>query len=122
MQLPVLCCLLNLVCGGQEEPTIKAIADKHGKTTGQVMLQWGIRRGISVIPRAGNPEHLKVNAYLCFYAVMHIASQCYSQGPLFLKPSSDNSQCAPVLRSELRASSLDNPKRSCGSCLALVCR
>ena len=54
--------MLNIVGWAQEVPEIKAIADKHNTTTGQVLLQWGIKRGVSVIPRAGNPVHLKVSS------------------------------------------------------------
>ena len=44
----------------QDDATIKAIADKHGKTTSQVILAWHISRGTSAIPRSGSLQHQKV--------------------------------------------------------------
>ena len=40
---------------------LKAIADKHGKSVGQVVLHWMIQRGIVVIPKSTHLERMKQN-------------------------------------------------------------
>jgi diketogulonate reductase-like aldo/keto reductase len=47
-----------------EEPAIKQIAEKHGKTIFQVLLSWGVSRGISVIPKSSNPQRVAENSEL----------------------------------------------------------
>ena len=42
-------------------PVLKAIADKHGKSVGQVVLHWMIQRGIVVIPKSTHLERMKQN-------------------------------------------------------------
>jgi alcohol dehydrogenase (NADP+) len=44
-----------------EDPTIKAIAGKHGVTPAQVLLSWVIAQGASVIPKSVNPRRLEQN-------------------------------------------------------------
>lgn len=51
-----------------EEPIIETLAKKYGKTVAQIVLRWGIQRGVkgetgatSVIPKSSNPVHLKEN-------------------------------------------------------------
>eukprot|EP00897_Mesotaenium_endlicherianum_P008348 jgi/Mesen1/7541/ME000392S06808 len=41
--------------------TVKKIAEKIGKSTGQVLLRWGVQRGMSVLPKSTNPERIKQN-------------------------------------------------------------
>ncbi|UQS84567.1 aldo/keto reductase [Apilactobacillus apisilvae] len=45
-----------------QDPTIKSIAEKHGKSTAQTILRWHLQRGISIIPKSSNPERIKQNA------------------------------------------------------------
>lgn len=47
-----------------EEPIIKKLAEKYGKTTFQVLLSWGVARGFSVIPKSSNPKRVKENSDL----------------------------------------------------------
>lgn len=44
-----------------ENETIRPIADKHGKTIPQVILKWLNQRGIAIIPKTWNPQHLSDN-------------------------------------------------------------
>lgn len=45
----------------RDNPTIQSIATKHSCTTAQVLIQWAIERGTTVIPKSVNPERLKQN-------------------------------------------------------------
>lgn len=45
-----------------EEPVLKEIADKHGKTPAQVILRWDIQSGVAVIPKSVHPERMEENA------------------------------------------------------------
>jgi len=47
-----------------EEPAVKKIAEKHNKTPFQVLLSWGVSRGLSVIPKSSNPKRVKENSEL----------------------------------------------------------
>lgn len=42
-------------------PVLKAIADKYGKTTAQVMLRWQLQRGIVSLSKSANPERIRQN-------------------------------------------------------------
>lgn len=42
-------------------PTVKAIADRHGKTAGQVMLRWLNQRGVVVIPKSVSKARMAEN-------------------------------------------------------------
>lgn len=42
-------------------PIISTIAEKHNKSTVQIVLRWLIQQGIVVIPKTWNPEYLKQN-------------------------------------------------------------
>lgn len=42
-------------------PTVKAIADRHGKTAAQVMLRWLNQRGVVVIPKSVSKAHMAEN-------------------------------------------------------------
>ena len=43
------------------DPTIDAIARKHGKTTAQVILRWHLDLGLVVIPKSSRPERMREN-------------------------------------------------------------
>jgi alcohol dehydrogenase (NADP+) len=40
---------------------IKEIAEKYGCSWAQILIAWGVNRGVSVIPKSVNPERLKQN-------------------------------------------------------------
>ena len=44
-----------------EEPVVKELAEKYGKSTAHVILRWHTQVGNIVIPGSTNPEHIKVN-------------------------------------------------------------
>lgn len=44
-----------------QHETVTSIADKHGKSTAQVILRWATQRGIAVIPKSNNVDRLKQN-------------------------------------------------------------
>ena len=44
-----------------EDPVVKELAEKYGKSTAQVILRWHTQVGNIVIPGSTNPEHIKVN-------------------------------------------------------------
>jgi D-xylose reductase len=44
-----------------EQPVVRKIATRLGKTPAQVVLAWGINRGTSVIPKSSRVERLKEN-------------------------------------------------------------
>ena len=46
------------------EPAVLALAQKYGKTPAQVMLRFLTQKGIAVIPRSTQPEHIRENLAL----------------------------------------------------------
>ena len=47
--------------GAINEPCVKAAAEAHGVTPGQVLLRWAVQRGTSAIPKTSKPERLSEN-------------------------------------------------------------
>ncbi|KQO10750.1 aldo/keto reductase [Paenibacillus sp. Leaf72] len=45
-----------------DEPVLKAIADKHGKSTAQVILRWDLQNGIITIPKSIKENRIIENA------------------------------------------------------------
>ena len=64
---PCCCCVMAWYPLGHgdhallEEPVVKELAEKYGKSTAQVILRWHTQVGNIVIPGSTNPEHIKVN-------------------------------------------------------------
>jgi 2,5-diketo-D-gluconate reductase A len=44
-----------------ELPELKKIAEKHNRTTAQIILRWHLQRGIVVIPKSTHAERMKEN-------------------------------------------------------------
>ncbi|MBP1233817.1 2,5-diketo-D-gluconate reductase A [Arthrobacter sp. PvP102] len=42
-------------------PVLGRIAQKHGKTPGQIVLRWHVEQGLVAIPKTANPERMKEN-------------------------------------------------------------
>ncbi|MFX3623885.1 MAG: aldo/keto reductase [Ectobacillus sp.] len=53
-----------LMQGGEifENETIKALAEKYGKTPAQIILRWDIQSGIVTIPKSVTPSRIRENA------------------------------------------------------------
>ena len=43
------------------EPVLQRIAEKHGRTTAQIILRWNIQQGVAVIPKSVHPERMREN-------------------------------------------------------------
>lgn len=46
------------------EPAVLTLAEKYGKTPAQIMLRFLMQKGIVIIPRSTQPEHIKENVNL----------------------------------------------------------
>jgi len=44
-----------------DDPTIKAIADKHAKSPAQAIIRWHLDSGLIVIPKSVNPDRIRQN-------------------------------------------------------------
>ena len=44
-----------------QEPVLKRLAEKHGKTPAQIILRWDIQRGVAVIPKSVHRERMEEN-------------------------------------------------------------
>lgn len=42
-------------------PTLKKIAEKYGKTTAQILIRWSLEKGFIVLPKSANPDRIKEN-------------------------------------------------------------
>ena len=45
-----------------DEPTLNHIAQKHGKSSAQVMIRWHLQNGVIVIPKSVTPSRIEENA------------------------------------------------------------
>jgi len=43
------------------EPVLAAVAAKHGRTVGQIVLRWHVQNGLVAIPKSRNPERMAEN-------------------------------------------------------------
>lgn len=60
--------------GGNGAPLLKApilaqLAEKHGKTPGQLVLRWHIQNGIVAVPKTTNPERMRENLEVFDFAL-----------------------------------------------------
>jgi len=50
-----------LSSGENADPALAKIAAKHGVSTAQVLLKWGVQRGFAVIPKSTNLDRIREN-------------------------------------------------------------
>ena len=43
------------------EPVLKGIAEKYGKTPAQIILRWNVQQGVIVIPKSVHKERMREN-------------------------------------------------------------
>ncbi len=44
-----------------DEPVLKEIAEKYGKTQAQIILRWNVQQGVIVIPKSVHRERMREN-------------------------------------------------------------
>ena len=73
-----------------EQPVVLDLADKYGKTPAQILLRFMTQKGIAVIPRSTQPEHIRENFPLFDFALsddeMALLSSLDRKEPLIGKP------------------------------------
>jgi diketogulonate reductase-like aldo/keto reductase len=52
-----------------KDPSLAAIARKHGKTVAQVILRWNAQSGVVAIPKSANPGRMAENAGIFDFAL-----------------------------------------------------
>lgn len=52
-----------------QEPAVRSLAEKYGKTPAQILLRFLTQKGIAVIPRSTQPEHIRENFALFDFAL-----------------------------------------------------
>ncbi|RWR92027.1 aldo-keto reductase family 4 member C9 [Cinnamomum micranthum f. kanehirae] len=52
-----------------KKPNLNMIAEKLGKTTGQVALRWGLQMGQSVLPKSTNEARIRENLDVCDWSI-----------------------------------------------------
>ena len=52
-----------------DDKTLKAIAEKHGKTTAQVLLRYCLQKAWAPLPKSDNPERIAQNANIYDFAL-----------------------------------------------------
>jgi 2,5-diketo-D-gluconate reductase A len=50
-------------------PVLGRIAQKHGKTPGQIVLRWHIEQGLVAIPKSANPQRMRENLGIFGFAL-----------------------------------------------------
>lgn len=78
-----------------ENPVLAEIAEKHKKTTAQVMLRWHIQRGVVVIPKSTHKERMEENLNIFDFALDQTDMNRISE--LDQKQSSFFSHCDPAM-------------------------
>lgn len=45
-----------------DDPTVRRVAGRHGRTPAQVLIRWGLQHGLSSIPKSVHEERIRENA------------------------------------------------------------
>lgn len=56
---------------GVDDPTIRGVADRLGRTPAQVMLRWAIQHGAVVIPKSSDRDRILSNAQVFDFTLEH---------------------------------------------------
>ena len=54
-----------------EEPIIKSLAQKYGKSPAQIILRWHLQNGLSFIPKSAHASRIKENADIYDFELTH---------------------------------------------------
>ncbi|VEL26066.1 unnamed protein product [Protopolystoma xenopodis] len=60
--------------GPLDEPWVKEIAERHHKTTGQVLIRHCIQRGIVCIPKSVTPSRIRENFQVIYYILKRLVT------------------------------------------------
>lgn len=79
-----------------DNPTIKQIADKHGKSPAQVVLRWHVQEGLIAVPKSVHAERIKANIDVFDFALddgdmAGIAALDRPNGKMLSDPATNNS-------------------------------
>lgn len=79
-----------------DNPAIKTIADKHGKSPAQAIIRWHVQQGLVVIPKSVNPDRIRANIDVFDFALddadmAAIAALDRPDGKMLPDPSTNNS-------------------------------
>ena len=47
-----------------DDETVAAVAERHERTAAQVLLRWGVQRGVIEIPKSEHRERIEANAHI----------------------------------------------------------
>jgi len=48
--------------GTLDQPSVRAVADRHGRTPAQVIIRWHLQHGVVVIPKSVKEERIRANS------------------------------------------------------------
>ncbi|MBB6673373.1 aldo/keto reductase [Cohnella nanjingensis] len=51
-----------LMQGNLDQPLLRSLADKYGKSPAQIVLRWDLQKGVVTIPKSSNPQRIAENA------------------------------------------------------------
>jgi diketogulonate reductase-like aldo/keto reductase len=52
-----------------DDPVLRRIAERHGRTPAQVLVRWSLEHGLVVIPKSARPERIRENADVFGFAL-----------------------------------------------------
>lgn len=61
-----------------EQPLIRSLAARYGKTPAQIALRWGVQRGTSIVPKTSRLERLRENIAIFDFALTDAEMQAIS--------------------------------------------
>ncbi len=58
------------------DPVIAALAEKYGKSAGQIILRFEVQEGVVTLPKSTNPEHIRENLEIFDFALTAQEMDC----------------------------------------------